>query len=738
MTPVDERRRRSSASSVKSSVSYSDTERRWGVLDARVCLPAVLNDPRKSSRYANEPVPVIPPSNLPEVKLSDFAGYLKKLKHRNHDQKTLQIENQAQKGLTGSSITSKIPTRFYQNDFDTRKEIQFALSAGKITKTENICVHDAQLKHWLDLTEVELSRRLSSRAASFLAAVSAQDTLKDLLENAQKTAKNLRSEVKIIGETVSGSFAAVHRNNKIARLKETTRLLKVIQTVQQSPATIRLLISTYDFSAAKEYIETIREVLQNELQGISGLKNLHAELDNAEKQLNGILVEEASSIFEILLIQEDIDADRTKSIQEAIVCAGRLADTTQAIHDIVEKRADDLLSRFKDLEGVAKIEKDIASLTKLLHLVKRGVFIEEFEILCKSSVEVVQHRLLRVLQEKHFTQEKDFLQILPILYEFTNTCLREFNTQGPLVMQLKAETNRYLNKFHDERRQRLALLLDSEEWRPAEVPKELQEAIDDVLAQGQGVLKTGVIPVRPKRPAISSAAEISGDKFVVIGCSLLMIKMIKEYLGCLNQLPSSTLLHKLADLLFLFNSRCCQLVLGGGATATLGLRSITTKHLAITARSLQLVLRVIPSVRGAASSVLSDDNTTQVALRQLNKVESDFQTHIQELWGKISAIMDDFFAKHVQKYEVKAPVPSATMKTVVKQVKKLSDSLQEVLQPAEHVTLISKIHTSFNQKMDRRIKALKTSKNDGLLLSDISFYMSSVRKIDGMTGIDWS
>jgi len=124
-----------------------------------------------------------------------------------------------------------------------------------------------------------------------------------------------------------------------------------------------------------------------------------------------------------------------------------------------------------------------------------------------------------------------------------------------------------------------------------------------------------------------------------------MIKMIKEYLGCLHQLPSSTLLHKLADLLFLFNSRCCQLVLGGGATATLGLRSITTKHLAITARSLQLVLRVIPSVRGAASSVLSDDNTTQVALRQLNKVESDFQTHIQELWGKISAIMDEFFCK---------------------------------------------------------------------------------------------
>ena len=160
-------------------MSYSDTERRWGVLDARVCLPAVLNDPRKTSRSANEPVPVIPPSTLPEIQLCDFSSYLRKLKHRNQDQTSIQLENQAQKVLNGSSITSKIPSRFYQNDFDTRKEIQLALSAGKDAKTENICVHDAQLKHWLDLTEVELSRRLSSRAASFLAAVSAQDTLKE-------------------------------------------------------------------------------------------------------------------------------------------------------------------------------------------------------------------------------------------------------------------------------------------------------------------------------------------------------------------------------------------------------------------------------------------------------------------------------------------------------------------------------------------------------------------------------
>ena len=165
------------------------------------------------------------------------------------------------------------------------------------------------------------------------------------------------------------------------------------------------------------------------------------------------------------------------------------------------------------------------------------------------------------------------------------------------------------------------------------------------------------------------------------------------------------------------------------------MKSITIKHLALTgkrqsrpicfkhgsARSLQLVLRVLPSVRGAATSLLVESSSSKflfnffflcsdlifsasVSIRQLNKVEADVQTHIQEVWGKICAIMESFFHKHVDNYEVrliywaflskflnlklKAPIPSAPMKTIVKQIKKLSDSLNEVLPPAELVALL--------------------------------------------------
>ena len=79
------------------------------------------------------------------------------------------------------------------------------------------------------------------------------------------------------------------------------------------------------------------------------------------------------------------------------------------------------------------------------------------------------------------------------------------------------------------------------------------------------------------------------------------------------------------------------------------------------------MLRVLPSVRGAASSVLQSNasgtfrmTTTDfdilflanVSIRQLNKVETDVQTHIQEVWGKICSIMEGFFHKHITTYEV--------------------------------------------------------------------------------------
>ena len=202
-----------------------------------------------------------------------------------------------------------------------KSEISLSLG-GTPDLLNNLTNHDMQLKQWLDMTEVELGRRLSSRATSFLAAVSAQDQLKNILRDARETSAKLRVRVNQVGiagtkSNFSGFFleiekhffkeeflikdlySAINSARKSKRLKAVLEKIRDIQTVQQSPATIRLLLSTYDFAAASEYITTIREVVTTELNGIHSLRLLHAELDQLEKQLNDMLVSEASGIFEV-------------------------------------------------------------------------------------------------------------------------------------------------------------------------------------------------------------------------------------------------------------------------------------------------------------------------------------------------------------------------------------------------------------------------------------------------------
>lgn len=75
--------------------------------------------------------------------------------------------------------------------------------------------------------------------------------------------------------------------------------------------------------------------------------------------------------------------------------------------------------------------------------------------------------------------------------------------------------------------------------------------------------------------------------------------IISEYTSVALELPlvASHLLRDLGELLNLFNSRSCQLVLGAGALQTAGLKTITTTNLVLTSRALQLLIWFLPHVR---------------------------------------------------------------------------------------------------------------------------------------------
>ena len=193
---------------------------------------------------------------------------------------------------------------------------------------------------------------------------------------------------------------------------------------------------------------------------------------------------------------------------------------------------------------------------------------------------------------------------------------------------------------------------------------------------------------------------------------------------------------KTSELLKLFNSRTCQLVLGAGAVSVAGLKTITIRNLAITRTSLALSALVIPTVKThliqLASSVSEKQSSSLV--RNFDHASKDYQEHLTELDKKITQVVDAALSQQLGNWERKPPVPSESFKAIGKQLAKFHEAVQDIL-PAEKVSkLFLTIHTQFLQRV--RAKLLEVglkpdnSPNHGLVMSELIFYRENLKYIN--------
>ncbi|XVE89373.1 hypothetical protein DITRI_Ditri19aG0196400 [Diplodiscus trichospermus] len=93
--------------------------------------------------------------------------------------------------------------------------------------------------------------------------------------------------------------------------------------------------------------------------------------------------------------------------------------------------------------------------------------------------------------------------------------------------------------------------------------------------------------------------EYGGVGYHMVNCGLILLKMLSEYVDMNNLLPALSLevVHRVVEILKFFNTRTCQLVLGAGAMQVSGLKSITSKHLALASQVIGFIYAVIPEIR---------------------------------------------------------------------------------------------------------------------------------------------
>ncbi|XP_023680859.1 vacuolar protein sorting-associated protein 54 isoform X1 [Paramormyrops kingsleyae] len=303
---------------------------------------------------------------------------------------------------------------------------------------------------------------------------------------------------------------------------------------------------------------------------------------------------------------------------------------------------------------------------------------------------------------------------------------------------LQSQANRFVHRFHEERKTKLSLLLDNERWKQAEVPTEFQDLVDSI-ADGRITLPEKK-PAGPEERKPSEYLCVDGQKYAVVGTVLLLIRIFLEYCQCVNDIPSITtdMLTRLTDLLKHFNSRTCQLVLGAGALQVVGLKTITTKNLALASRCLQLVLHYIPIIRAHFETKLQPKQYN--ILRHFDHITKDYSDHIAEILAKLVAIMDSLFEKALSKYEVKAPMPSGCFRTLCKQLGKMHEAISDLLPEEQTQMLFLRINASFKLHLKRQLARLNVSNDGGpqhgLVMVDIAFYTGNVQALKSLEKLD--
>ncbi|XP_057279445.1 vacuolar protein sorting-associated protein 54 isoform X4 [Pezoporus wallicus] len=303
---------------------------------------------------------------------------------------------------------------------------------------------------------------------------------------------------------------------------------------------------------------------------------------------------------------------------------------------------------------------------------------------------------------------------------------------------LQSQANRFVNRFHEERKTKLSLLLDNERWKQAEVPAEFQDLVDSV--------SDGRISLPEKKPAATEERKpaefliVEGQKYATVGTVLLLIRIILEYCQCVDNIPSITtdMLTRLSDLLKYFNSRSCQLVLGAGALQVVGLKTITTKNLALSSRCLQLIVHYIPIIRAHFEARLQPKQYSM--LRHFDHITKDYHDHVAEISAKLVAIMDSLFDKLLSKYEVKAPVPSACFRNICKQMAKMHEAIYDLLPEEQTQMLFLRINASYKLHLKRQLAHLNVVNDggplNGLVTSDVAFYTGNLQALKGLNNLD--
>eukprot|EP00606_Chrysophyceae_sp_TOSAG23-5_P000849 GSChrysophyteH2.ASY1.ANO1.521.1 assembled CDS len=293
--------------------------------------------------------------------------------------------------------------------------------------------------------------------------------------------------------------------------------------------------------------------------------------------------------------------------------------------------------------------------------------LQELSKLCLiSACDIAQRALSQLLLMRKADAARLSLSSMQLLWKTAShfaSSVEEISESSAYIMRqaLQQQTVAFLAHIHEQAKLKLASTMNTEKWVQCDVPTEKQQQIDK-LASGKAFLKgssssSTLATATATATALTSASNtgtskrrgrditpvtVDGVPFKVVWSSLLLLEMVMSYLEIAIGFPAITseVITMTKEMIQFFNKQTLALVLGSGAQKSQAqLRSISAKHLTVTAQSLGLVLAMLPHTRAAFLTQLPPNRSMQ--LTELDRVSQELLEHHSQILTKFVIILGD-------------------------------------------------------------------------------------------------
>ncbi|XP_053613187.1 vacuolar protein sorting-associated protein 54 [Plodia interpunctella] len=785
----------------------TDKSEDWTFYSSSQNLPAVLNDPKKG-KQANfftktwgdhfvEKTEVYPSPYLPDITLSHFESYCKKIskRFRRHCRFKENVPVKTKPPVVENEC--EVPDIFYEqalalNDPKVFSQV-FPNLCNYLYSSAEIRSLQETLSTYLDVIEMKISKQVAQKSDAFFHAMLSHDTIMEQMARAVKTVRRTRQNITEVKENLTASplklvsLTKTHKN-----LSNVQELMKLMATVQQTQPMIQLLLSTSDYVAALDLISSTQKVLSTRLSGIQAFRHLSPQLTEMKRLIHKMLSNEfqrflvtdlnrpshdelevperdkvVSIVSGILRLKEfdfldTFKAEAMTSIQATIkqavieivaerdgnteiVLRGSNADNAWLLCNegitFLEKVTPNLITLFKRLLSLNNLILDISQMEDVTGNESEETWTPEElanveEKLKKIVVSLSDYCNERCANLIVTRTDKDYvfsdlsqLSVLSqLIDQFSIECEKiTGHNSNAMKLALRSFAMKYIQNLHAEKRSQLTASLNFERWKPAEVPHDLQSIVDKICEQGE-------IPSSLQCDIGKSEGKhliINKENYSVVATVQLLMKILLEYCDATKQSPVIVqyLVHCMLELIRLFNSRCCQLVLGAGAIQSAGLKTISTSNLALVSRSLQVILWLLPLIKHHLEKL----HAHELSLNGFSNIESDILSHKKEIENKICLIVSNMLISQLTGWDAKPPVPSQTFRNISKHLVKLHEALIDIL-PIEQIrTIYKRVHDNFKDKLRDQLAKMNIVANGspqhGVVTSELTFYLQTLKTL---------